>query len=87
MANATLGLYDYVSEENLHANPAASGDAAQFLADLTNTTAGSPKVTESAYNYGSSAQPAAGIVQLFSNLNTTAAYGNNAQLCNGWQHL
>jgi len=85
--NAALGLYGYVSEENLHANPAASGDAAQFLADLTNTTVGSPKVTESAYNYGSSAQPANGIVQLFSNLDTTAAYGNSAQLCNGWQHL
>jgi hypothetical protein len=85
VANATMGRYSYVSEENLHANPTNTGDALQFVTDLTATSG--PKVTESAYNYGSTTQPAAGIVQINSAVNTTAPWGNGAALCSGWQHL
>jgi hypothetical protein len=43
---AAAGRYNYMSEENLHANANASGDGATLLSDLTNTTD-----TFSAFNY------------------------------------
>jgi hypothetical protein len=86
VANAKTGLYSYVSEENLHANPTLTGDALTFVTDLTATSGTSPKLSESAYNYGLSTS-VNGIVPLYSTLNTGAAYGNGAALCAGWQHL
>jgi hypothetical protein len=86
VANAKTGLYSYVSEENLHANPTLSGDALTFVNDLVATSGSSPKLSESAYNYGLSTS-VNGIVPLYSALNTGATYGNGAALCAGWQHL
>jgi hypothetical protein len=86
VANAKAGLYAYVSEENLHFNPNATGDALVFAADLVATSGSSPKLSESAYNYGLSTS-VNGIVPLYSALNTGATYGNGASLCAGWQHL
>jgi hypothetical protein len=83
-ANAAVGRYGYVSEENLHFNPSATGDALQFSKDLT-ATSGS-KVNESTYNYGVGLA-ANGIVGIYSALNPNATWGNGGLLCSGWQHL
>lgn len=85
-ANAAAGRYSYVSEENLHFHATSSGDELTFANDLTNTTVGSAKVGESAYNYGVGLA-ANGIVGIYSNLNPNASYGNGGLLCAGWQHL
>jgi len=85
-ANAAAGKYSYVSEENLHFHKTSTGDELTFANDLTNQTAGSNKVNESAYNYGVGLA-ANGIVGIFSNINLNATYGNSGLLCSGWQHL
>jgi len=85
-ANAELGRYGLVSQLLVHFHPGVTGDALVFANDLTNQTAGSPKINESAYNYGVGTV-ANGIVGIFSNLNPNAPWGNSGLSCGGWQHL
>ena len=90
-ANAAAGLYDYVTEENLHfnANPPNLVDATQFATDLINVDS-----TLSAWAYSGT-----GIVQINSSwseqggsivdgsgnpANPTAAFSNGGLQCQGW---
>jgi len=73
--NVTQGLYTYLSEENLHANPNATGDALQFITDLGGT--GTAPASEVITNYSGT-----GIV----NLNSSPYY-NNGTICAGLRHV
>lgn len=82
-ANALAGLYDYVSEENLHANAnlTSGSDGYKFVNDLAGNN--STYVNESALAYGYSGS-INGIVPIYSTLNPNNPYGNSGTICEGW---